>query len=194
MDTTRASLLLRIRDRADSVAWQEFDSVYRPLLHRYARACKLDDAECDDVEQYCMAAIYRHISRFDYDPDKGRFRGWLRTLVKNRVSNIVRARREHLAESQDFKRAQLREPVPDEEFDRIWMQEHLRHCLGVIRGEVDVNTFQAFRMYVIEERPVEQVCEELGINRSRLYKIKWHLTQKLQEKMNELFGDFESIE
>lgn len=38
MEETRATLLLRIQDRADNTAWSEFDSIYRPLLTRVARA------------------------------------------------------------------------------------------------------------------------------------------------------------
>ena len=32
IDTTRASLLLRIRDARDTHAWAEFDAIYRPML------------------------------------------------------------------------------------------------------------------------------------------------------------------
>lgn len=34
---TRASLLVRLRDRHDDTAWAQFVEVYGPLVYRYAR-------------------------------------------------------------------------------------------------------------------------------------------------------------
>ncbi len=189
MTTTRASLLVRIKDRNDSVSWQEFDGIYRPMLHQFARARGIDAAAADDVVQQCMTVVARHIQSFEYDPGKGRFKAWLRTMVNNRVKNLFRDRKDRAAESTDFKREQDREPAPDELFDRLWMDEHLRHCLRLIRDEVEPDTFKAFQSYVMDEKPAEQVCADLGMNMNQLYKIKWRVTQKLGEKMRELLGD-----
>ena len=186
MHTTRASLLHRIRDRQDTTAWGEFDAIYRPLLGRFARARGLNDDQVEDVIQHCMTAVSQHIDRFDYDPRKGRFAGWLRTLVNNRVRNLLRNRREQQAQTQDFHRQEQSEQTPDELFDKLWMQEHLRHCLRLVRKEVDEADYTAFRQYVIEEQPVEVVCGALNITAARLYKIKWRLTRKVGEKMKEL--------
>lgn len=183
METTRVSLLIRIKNHRDQTAWGEFDAIYRPMLYRFATAKGLDHAEAEDIVQQCMVAIQEHIHRFDYDPRKGRFKGWLRTMVNNRIRNRLRDRREQTAESQDFKRDQLREDAPDEVFDKVWLEEHLRHCLRLVREEVEEATFRAFQRYVIEERPVEEVCKELNMTQNQLYKIKWRITQKLGEKM-----------
>lgn len=189
MDTTRASLLLRIKNQRDAMAWAEFDSIYRPILRRYAKAWRLPEEEAQDVIQNCMLAIHKHIAGFDYDPKKGRFRAWLKTMVCNRVKNLLRDRREKQAGSGDFIREQVREPAPDEEFERIWKEEHLKHAMECVRSEVDATSFEAFLRYVIEEKPVKAVCDEFGIDAQTLYKIKWRITQKLREKMTDLTGE-----
>lgn len=186
MDTTRASLLLRIKDQRDAEAWAEFDSIYRPMLRRYAHRWRLPAEEVQDVVQQCMVAVHEHIERFDYDPKKGRFKGWLRTIVSNRVKNYLRDRRESPGDSHDFKRAQTRELTPEEAFDRVWLDEHLRHALDRVRQNVEEVAFNAFQEYVIKERQVNDVCEEFGITAAQLYKIKWRITQKLRDKMAEL--------
>ena len=183
MDTTRASLLVRVRDPQNSQAWRQFDAIYRPMLYRFARARGLDHADAEDIVQQCMGAVQKYIREFDYDPARGRFKGWLRTMLNNRVRNLAKARHEQVAESQDFKRPQHREESPDETFERLWMQEHLRHCLRELESEVESSTFQAYQAYVIEERPVEEVCRELNMTANQLYKIKWRVTQRLGEKM-----------
>ena len=46
------------------------------MLMRFAKGRGLDHAGAEDVTQHCMAAVSKHIERFDYDPRKGRFKGW----------------------------------------------------------------------------------------------------------------------
>ncbi len=190
MYTTRSSLLKRVKEN-DTAAWQEFDTLYRPMLGRLARRCGLSEADAEDVTQFCMMSIAQHIHSFEYDPKKGRFKGWLKTMVNNRIRNLHRRQREQTAVSQDFKRPQQQERSAEELFDEVWMEEHLRHCLKLIRIEVEPASFDAFRRHVLEECPVQQVCEELQMTSNQVYKIKWRLTQKLSEKMRELLDDTE---
>jgi RNA polymerase sigma-70 factor (ECF subfamily) len=188
MHTTRASLLIRLKDPRNNEAWTEFDGIYRPMLFRFAQARGLGHSDAEDVVQYCMAAVNKHIQGFDYDPKRGRFKSWLRTMVNNRCRNMFRDRKEQVAESQDFRLAQANSESPEETFDRIWTQEHLRHCLRLVRDEVDSTTFTAFKRYAVDGRATKEVCEELDITSGQLYKIKWRMTQKLRERMTELLG------
>ncbi|MFQ5430192.1 MAG: sigma-70 family RNA polymerase sigma factor [Phycisphaerae bacterium] len=191
MDTTRPSLLVRLKDNRDAVAWGEFDAIYRPMLHRFARRFGADAPEAEDIVQHCMTAVHEHISSFDYDPEKGRFKSWLRTLVNNRMRNLLRRRRERRAESGDLRELRSPDANPEEVFERIWMDEHLKHCLCLVSADVEERTFRAFQYYVIEERPIEEVCRELEMTPNQVHKSKYRLTKKLSEKMTELLGDQE---
>lgn len=191
MDSTRGSLLIRIKDGRDVEAWEEFHAIYRPLLYKYARARGLGHPDAEDVVQHCMAAIAKHIQGFDYDPQKGRFRSWLRTLVNNRVTNLLRTPKDAQANSRDLRLPQETEESPDDAFDRLWKQEHYSHCFELVRREVKASTFKAFDCYVIQEWPAERVCQELGMNREQLYAIKWRVTKKLREKMDTLLAGTE---
>ncbi len=191
MDTTRPSLLLRIRDRADAEAWQTFDDLYRPMLERFARSRGLAADDAEDVAQQCLTAVADNIADFTYDPAKGRFKSWLRTLVNNRVRNLLRDRHEQQGAAAVFDAAQQRETSPDAAFDQIWMEEHLWHCLRELRSEVDETTYLAFQHYVIEQWPVERVCTTLGLSSSNVYTIKWRLTERVAAKMSELLDGTE---
>ena len=186
MKTTRASLLVRIKDPGNASAWHVFDEIYRPLLVRYAQSRGLEHADAEDIAQRCMVTIHQHIGGFDYDPQKGKFKSWLRTLVNNRVRNFWRDRREQQGETKDFRQLPDREQSPEHVFEQLWMQEHLWHCLRQIRAEVDETTFKAFQRYVIEQQPIERVCEELSISADNVYTIKWRLTRKVGTKLKEL--------
>ncbi len=189
MDKTRVSLLMRLRDPRDNEAWSEFDRIYRPLLTRYACARGLTEADVEDVVQYSMAQVHNEARKFEYDPTRGRFRGWLRTVVNNRVNNIRRQPHFPPGAGDLLARQAADGDSPEELFERIWFEEHLRHALLKIKNSCDGNTFEAFRLYVVEEHPSGEVCDRLGIDRQQLYKIKWRLTRKLREHFAALTGE-----
>ena len=88
-DATRPSLLMQLRDHADAEAWQTFALLYAPLVYGYCRKSGLQDADAADVTQEVLEHVSRSIRGFEYDPRKGRFRDWLRTVTRHRVSRFV---------------------------------------------------------------------------------------------------------
>ena len=49
--TTRPSLLVRLRDPQDALAWGQFVDLYAPLVYGYARKRGLQDADAQKHEQ-----------------------------------------------------------------------------------------------------------------------------------------------
>lgn len=190
MDTTRPSLLLRLRERSDADAWRTFDALYRPMLRRFALARGLNEDDADDVVQHCMAAVLDHITAFQYDPAKGRFKSWLRTLVNNRARDLLRSRRPQ-APAEELDALPEGGPTPEEAFEQIWQEEHLAHCLRELRGEVEERTFQAFWQVVMEQRSVEDVSAALGLRPNNIHTIKWRLTERIAARMRELVDGLE---
>lgn len=189
MDTTRPSLLLRIRNLDDFAAWCTFNQLYRPLLIRYATANGLDDNSAEDVAQDCLESVARHIETFEYDPARGRFKAWLGALVRNRVRNLVRRRREQPGADEALDVAEDDAPGPDERFEQMWLEQHLWHCLKELEATVDPKTYRAYVGFVIEQRPLESICAELGLTSSNVYTIKWRMTQRIAARMRELLHD-----
>lgn len=194
MHTTRASLLLRIRNREDSAAWETFDGIYRPMLQRFAVARGLSVDAADEIAQQCMTAIHQHIDGFEYDPEKGRFKAWLRTMAGNKIRNMLRDRRDVQAESAQIHGLSSDGESPDEVFDKLWMQQHLWHCLRQLEKQVEPETYQAYIHYVIDQWPVEKVCQTLGLSPNNVYTIKWRMTEKVANLMRELLDGDENGE
>lgn len=189
MDTTRESLLLRLRDHGDQEAWSLFDRIYRPILSRFAAALGLRADGTEDIVQQCMQSVASHIGSFDYDPEKGRFKAWLRTMVQNKVRNSYRSGRRREVDGELLLNVPSTGSSPEELFEQLWMQEHLWHCLRSLKNEVEEQTYLAFERYVLEQRPVQEVANELGLTTNHVYTIKWRLTEKVAAKMRELVED-----
>lgn len=188
-DTTRASLLLRIRDPEDSLAWTEFHDLYAPLLYRYARARGLSGADAEDIRATCYQTIVEKIGAFDYDARRGRFKGWLRTLVDRRVVDLLRKRREKIAETHVLRDAPGDGPTADEAWELEWKRQHLEHCLEAVRSEVSEVQYEAFRLLVKEQVAVTEVARRLDLNANQVYKAKSRVLALVRRRMANLYGE-----
>src|SRR5712664_284376 len=84
---TRASLLVRLRDPHDGVAWGQFVDLYAPLVYGYVRKQGLQDADAADLCQEVLTAVAGAVGRLEYDPQRGAFRNWLFTIVRRRLAD-----------------------------------------------------------------------------------------------------------
>jgi RNA polymerase sigma factor (sigma-70 family) len=184
MSETRESLLKRVRDLGDDDSWEEFDSIYRPLLMRYARARGLSAEESEEIAQQCMASVVTGIQNFQR---RVSFRGWLHGMIDNKVNDQLRKRkREIAAKTADFDCEETREGNPALLWERQWNRTHLLYCLNQIRNEIATTTYDAFEMYVIEEKPVAEIAERLGMTPNQVYVAKHRVMARIKKRWDEL--------
>lgn len=69
---TQVTLLERLREAADPVAWDEFYGRYWRLIHATARRRGCSDHTAEEVVQEAMLAVFNHRDAFAYDPEIGR--------------------------------------------------------------------------------------------------------------------------
>ena len=86
---TRPSLLVRSRDPRDERAWGEFLEIYSPLVYQFARRKGFQDSDADDLAQEVFRAVAAAIDRWDADPSRGSFRGWLLRITRNQMIDFT---------------------------------------------------------------------------------------------------------
>ncbi len=85
-----SSTLLYLVQQHDGEAWERFVALYTPLVYRWCRDAGLQDADAADVGQDVFGAVARKVGSFHRDPARGTFRGWLKTITRNKVRDHAR--------------------------------------------------------------------------------------------------------
>ena len=83
MSETSATLLQRLNDRSDSVAWRRLVDLYTPLINAWLRRQGVSAEDAEDLTQEVLGIVVREVSRFQHNGRAGAFRTWLRTITIN---------------------------------------------------------------------------------------------------------------
>jgi RNA polymerase sigma-70 factor (ECF subfamily) len=194
---TRASLLLRLRDARDSGAWNEFVDLYAPLVDGFCRKQGLQEADAADITQEILGRVFQAIAKLDYDPRRGRFRGWLFTMVRNRLRDFSAQQRRRTAASGGT--TVLRQlngaPTRDGGLEALWEQEYRRQVYAaaarVVRGDVTALTWKAFELSVVEGRSPVETAAELKMSVAAVYLAKSRVMSRLRAEVERLEADDE---
>lgn len=182
--STCSALLRRVGASNSTFSWSEFNQLYSGLIYRYALARGLNDTDALEVVGDCMATLAGKMRDFQYDRGKCRFRTWLKTVTNNAVVSHLRKRRPRQADTTVWSDLEDTASGPDELWERQWELDHLQHCFEQIAKELPAQHAEAFRLYVLEEEPAQQVAEKLGLTAEHVWKIKTRVGQKLKEAMS----------
>ena len=169
MAETSATLLERLNDRTDSVAWNRLVDLYTPLINAWLRRHGVSADEAEDLTQEVLKVVVREVARFRHNGRVGAFRTWLRTITINCLRQSLRSRRvqAQATGSSDITGMldQLEDPASD--LSRRWDQDHdefvLQRLLDLIEPDFRSATWRAFRRQVIDGASAETVAAELGL-------------------------------
>lgn len=192
---TRASLLARIRDPKDGLAWSEFVRLYAPLLHSYAMKSRLQDSDAADLTQEALRLVFRAAPEFLYDPAKGSFRGWLFTIARNEIRKFVtrKAHRGRGTGDSDMRQILEEQPDPTPPDESVWDREYQLNLFhwAAERAKVDFReaTWQAFWRTVVSNEPVEVVARELGITLGAVYIARSRVLARIKREIATVHGE-----
>lgn len=177
--STQMTLLSRLRDLDDDAVWQEFTKTYSSLIYGYCRNRQLQHADALDVLQNALIALRNGL--LNYDPAKGKFRGWFCQII--------------WAEIAKFRRKQFRAGRPvDQECDQefpaakereAWEQQFREHAVQValahIRAELDSARAMVLEEVVVKGRKPRNLVAEVGHDAAWISRMKYALMLRLKE-------------
>jgi RNA polymerase sigma-70 factor (ECF subfamily) len=187
---TRHTLFLRLRPDAPAreYAWREFHEIYAPIIAGFARKMGAREQDVADLVQDVLLGFFSASPKFAYDPARGRFRGYLKTCTwrafQQRFGTRLRGDQRDLA---DIDAGEL---CVDQAWNDVWEGEKLQQALDCVREEYvswpeRAKTFQAFEMYVLLERPADEVAAELGMSVDSVHQAKSRISRAIRAAMEQ---------
>ena len=194
---TRPSLLASLNAEGvpRQAAWREFFERYAPAVYRVARLRGLGDSDADDVVQQVMLAVSKHISDFQYDRDRGKFRQWVRSVTHSKLTDLHRRRQTRKVAGQTAETAVPLEdyadqgPGPDQQWDQEWRTQDMLYCLDQVAADISPRRMRAFRMYTLEGISATETAEHLGVTVGHVYVTRNHVLKLVRQRMEELDED-----
>jgi RNA polymerase sigma-70 factor (ECF subfamily) len=132
--------------------------------------------------------VFREVNRFTRRGD-GAFRGWLRTILTNRVRDYFRGRRYRPTATgdSDFLRQLDELEAPESELSKLWDREHDEHVAAAlmrrVQGDFAATTWDAFTRHLLEGEPAARVAEELGLSLNSVLLAKSRVLNRLRQEL-----------
>ena len=182
---TRESLILRLPTAGDAAAWQEFATIYEPLVYRFARSRGLQDADARELVQDVFLAVAKAVSNWQPDANRGKFRTWLFRIARNQLISMLRKRQPAVGTGKTSAMMSLQQvEMTNSEMDELetsYRKELFRVAAANIRDRVQPNTWQSFWWTCVEGRSIEAVARQLNLSRGAVYIARSRVLHQLRE-------------
>jgi RNA polymerase sigma factor (sigma-70 family) len=188
MHTTSVSLLEHLHDPTDQVSWRRLVDWYAPLLRDWLRRYALQDHDVEDLLQDIFSVLVRKLPEFHYDPERGSFRSWLRSVLAHCCQNFWRARsgRPQAFGGNDALERFRELGDADSELSRRWDREHDQHVaqrlLELVKGDFAPTTWKAFQRVVLDGVRTDEAAAELGMSVNAVLIAKSRVLRRLEQE------------
>lgn len=196
---TRKTLLCRALNPDDHDAWEEFVSFYEKFIYSILYRMNIHPNEFDDLVQEILVHLWDKLNR--YDSNKGKFRTWLSTVVRNLVfsyldSNQRRYNRRSRLEG-DPQAIEAFHPVSSSDFERMVEKEWKLHLSNLALERLGKKfTGNAIEVFSLSLQGIsnQEISERLGITKNSVKSLKTRVRSKFIDEMEWLIRNLESVE
>lgn len=187
MDTS-LNLLARLRQKErDPAAWDRFVQLYSPMLYCWAQRMGLQEQESLDVVQEVLTLMLCKLVDFQHD---GRsFRGWLRTVVRNRCRDHLRRlgrAPQGLASGSEVPApaANPGEDLEEAEFQGMLIQQAIR----LMHSEFREATWKSCWLTVAEGMSSREAAQVLGLTVNAVLVARSRVLRRLRAEFGEMLN------
>lgn len=185
--TMLARMAARVTGESEA-GWVRFFELYEPVIKKFAEfaGAKRDS---EDVVQDVFVKLVEVFRRGGYNPEKGKFRSYLSTMIRREVVNRwqkAKVRGEGCHVSIDNDDSPLEVAVASETaaiLDAKWRLaqhaaavEHILTKTALAQKSKDI-----YHEYVIKERPIGEVAKEFGVPNNSVSQIKTRVERMIAD-------------
>jgi len=181
---TNMDLLLQLKSDETvnrEMGWGIFVDRYGPIICGFARNAGLPSSEADDIMQTVLFNFFKVADRFQYDPSKGRFRGYLKRITLNAIRQRYRKKREQNLDTHGMNIAEDQRDELEAAFDREWAEHLLSEAMTEARPKFEPKTWDAFELYGRRGMSSERAGERLGMTPESVRHAKSRVMRAVRE-------------
>jgi RNA polymerase sigma-70 factor (ECF subfamily) len=166
----------------DETAWENFYNFYAPLIRLHGRDCGLKNENLEDLVQNVMLTMAEQMPGFVYDPAKGRFRDYLRKIIRARANDMLRKiyRQERLPADELEEYEQL------DRYDEEWKEHILARSLEMLKSAVRLQHYQIFYLLDINHHSVNELAKLYNMPPVSIYSIRSRVEARLKKIVRDL--------
>ena len=181
---------MRLKDAKDVTAWDEFASIYSPVIYRVAIGRGFQPADAENLVQEVLTAVARSVSQWLEREDRGSFRAWLLRISRNKsVDMLTRRGSRSLGRDGSIAEQLLAQiPAPSDltrELDLEYGQSVFKWAAEKVRQTVADITWKAFWMTSVDGLSVEDVAEKLQVGTGQVYCARSRIMAKIKKLVQE---------
>lgn len=192
---TNAELIRALRSQSPAKregAWSRFDPLYRPVIFAWC-ANRYPHDLAGDLTQEVLQKLSVQFLKQCYDPDRGRFRSWLKAVVNNAMADYARQAQRRLniagAGGTEHGRmlAEMAGPAAAEQLSEAILREPVTkyaRAVAAVQGRVQEVHWRAFCLLYEADLSPSEVATELGLTVANVYKIEQRIKQQLQVEID----------
>ena len=185
---TTTTLLQDLRS-STSLRWADFVAIYSPLLLYWFRKNGVAEQFLEDLLQDTLLHISNSIESFERRSDGGSFRGWLRTLVRNKSVDFFRSHHAqfHLSEDQLMN---LVTPSGKDEFElekeEAAIQQLKARAMQVARCHVSASTWEMFWLSITESYSTAEIAQQYQVTPAAVRVAKARVLKLLRSILHDI--------
>lgn len=191
---TRDSLLVRVKNPADSAAWEQFAQIYRPVVYRLARGRGLQDADAQDLAQKVLISVAAAIPNWKRTSPNARFHHWLRRVAKNEVLKTLSRKPKDQASggttATKLLRGQINASCDIEDLiDLEYRRQLIRRAAEIVRERADETTWSAFSLTMVDGHSISEAAQRLGRNEGMVYAARSRVVRRMRDEIRKMEGE-----
>ena len=190
--STHISLLCELGEGGGhDQAWAAFDARYRGVILGWCLRRGLPADGAEDLTQDILLKLFQQLPRYSHDPARGQFRGWLKAVVNNALTDFWRRQRKRPERGGIGGTAFLERlgglASPEAATDLSSAIEDQAQAIAAevlerVRTKVKETTWQAFYQTMVEQRPAAEVAAALNLSIATVYKSNYRIKQMLLQE------------
>lgn len=190
---TKKSLLIKIQDQKDENAWEDFVSYYEEFIKKILIYFKIPSHDRDDLVQEILLKIWNNVKKFDYDPNRAKFRTWLQTVIRNSIYDFWKKKKvavKSLSIDEIEIETESTSHEIDEKVEREWKMHVTSLALKNLEASFKGNAIDVFKDS-LNGKDIKEIAQSYNLTEKSIYVLRKRVETKLIQEIQEIKNEIE---